>query len=340
MLENTSDPEVNHLRNTPAFTAPGNDPAKPMHIVIGVDTSAHTLAAARFVRDLLPPAGSRVTALGTLNPNQSHPHPRVLKALNKVTAILENSGIEVKTDLLHGHKIEQLVLFTQQHPADLLIIGANGLRPHFGIFKDGTPQQLVETAHCPVLVARASYTQLRHVLLAVDFTWSSRRAIRYLEPFHLPAQAKISVIHVKPPESELEDEPPATASDSEPKPAPVQRRTPAFWGLLPSALQTSVTPSTNGHGVLHYATEVLRAAGINTQGDAATTISNYARRHHVDLVIAGSRTISQMASWITEDITRKLIYNAGCAVLIAKEGMGDQAPALHEGEILRSGLRR
>ena len=338
MLENMSDPGVNHLRKPRAFTTPGNDLSKPMHIVIGVDTSAHTLAAARFVRDLLPPAGSRVTALGTLPLGQTYPRPEMLKALNKVTAILANTGIDVKTDLLRGHKIEQLVLFTQQHPADLLIIGANGLRPHFGIFKDGTTQQLVTTAHCPVLVARASYTQLRHVLLAVDFTWSSRRAIRYLEPFHLPEQAKISVMHVKPPENELEDDPPATTSDSEPSPAPVQRSTPAFWGLLPSALQTSVTPSTNGHGVLHYATEVLRAAGINTQGDVATTIASYARRHHVDLVIAGSRTISQMASWITEDITRKLIHNTSCAVLIAKDGTGDQAPILQEGDILRSGL--
>lgn len=338
MLENMSDPEVNRLRNRQAFNPPGNDLTKPMHIVISVDTSAHTLAAARFVRDLRPPAGSRVTALGTLDSNQSRPRSAMLKALNKVAAILDNSGIEVKTDLLHGHKIEQLVSFTQHYPADLLIIGANGVRPYFGIFKDGTPQQLVETVRCPVLVARASYTQLRHVLLAVDFTWSSRRAIQYLEPLHLPAQAKISVIHVKPPESELDDDPATTTSDSAPSPAPVQRSTSAFWGLLPSALQTSVTPSANGRGVLHYASEVLRAAGINTQGDAATTISNYARRQRVDLVIAGSRTISQMTSWITEEITRKLIYNAGCAVLIAKEGMGDQAPVLHEGEILRSSV--
>jgi nucleotide-binding universal stress UspA family protein len=317
--------------------------ARPMHIVISVDTSAHTLAGAHFVHDLLPPSGSRVTVLGTLDPGRSRMQPEMLRSMNKVTSILESKNIEIKTDLLRGHRIDQLLQFTQQHPADLLIIGANGLRTHFGIFMNGAPQQLVETAHCPVLVARASYTHLQHVLLAVDFTWSSRRAIRYLAQFHLPASTKVTVMHVKPPETDADIDPYMASVD--PQLLGKKDSLPILRNLFEARLHPQEKWLQTSQGVLRYAIEVLRAAGIKansvvTHGDAATTITNYARRHHVDLVIAGSRTISQVASWITGDITRKLIHNAGCAVLIVKESMGDgeHSHASYKTESLRSVL--
>jgi nucleotide-binding universal stress UspA family protein len=295
-----------------------------MHIVVGADASTHSLAAAHFVRDLQPPPGSRVTILATLSPGQTSPRPEIQRTLDKIQTVLTGKRIDVQTTLLRGQHIGELVQFTEQNAADLLVIGERNTRSRLGIFIDGTPQQLVDSLRCPVLVAHTPHKRLRHVLLAVDFTWSNRRAVQYLEQFHLPSHTKVSVLHVQPPEEEgLDDEPaPAVEQDSTPR----QPNASAFWGLLPFALQTSTTSPEDGRGLLHYASDLLRAVGGNaspqSKADTATAITNYARRHHVDLVIAGSRTIHQMTSWITEEIAQKLIHNTGCDVLIAKEGMG------------------
>ena len=295
-----------------------------MHIVIGADSSTHSLAAAHFVRDLLPPPGSRVTLLAALGPGQTSLRPEIQKTLGKIQTILYEKRIEVQTNLLRDQHMQELIQFTEQNAADLLVIGERDTRSRPGIFIDGTPQQLVDSLRCPVLVAHTPHKRLRHVLLAVDFTWSNRRAVQYLEQFHLPAHTKVSVLHVQPPAEEDPDDesPPTVEQDANQD----QRNTSAFWGMLPSALQTSTTLPDEGRGLWHYAGELLRAVGVNTpqqsDSDTATTISNYARRHHVDLVIAGSRTFHQMTSWITAEIAQKLIHNTGCDVLIAKEGMG------------------
>ena len=312
---------------------PGEVPAKPMHIAINVDPSPHTLAAARFVRDLLLPQGSRVTTLSVLEPKKTYNTHDVLKTLDEVASIMDGSGVEVKTELLQGSKTEQLLQYTQQNATDMLLVGANGLYKSFGVLMDGLPQQLVEAARCPVMVARAPYTKLRHVLLVVDFTWFSRRAVRYLAQFHLPPQAKVTVMHVQPPE----DDPDSSTMIAEPQQMKTKSGVTAFFDRLQSGFKGQAAWLQTSRGVMRYATEVLRAAGVRvdsvvTQGDAAKMITSYARTNHVDMVIAGSRTLGKVASWITGDVTRKLIHSAGCSVMIVKDSSAKKLPAAAETE--------
>ena len=56
------------------------------------------------------------------------------------------------------------------------------------------------------------------------------------------------------------------------------------------------------------------------RGDAATEILRYAREKQVDLLVAGSRGLSQVRGWLMGSVSRKLVYHASSAVLIVKGG--------------------
>jgi len=51
---------------------------------------------------------------------------------------------------------------------------------------------------------------------------------------------------------------------------------------------------------------------------AVTEIIQYAKENQVDLIVAGSRGLTSMQSWLLGSVSRKLVHYAGCSVLIVK----------------------
>ncbi len=288
--------------------------ARPLHVVLSVDPTPHTLAAARFVRDLLLPQGSLVTALAVDDPDRSVNLGATLKALDRVVSIMDYNHIEVMTSLMEGHEAELLLTFSRRLAADLLMVSANGLHNRFGIFLGGPAQRLVNAAHCPVLIARAPYVRLRHVLVVSDFTWTSLNAARYLAEMPLPPNTRYTVMYVQSHEDGALDllgrtryQNGAGARSGEPDVEVELRAT--------EQCVSAVVPS--------YPTEVLRAAGrcvtsIVVQGDSVAEVIHYAQTHGVDLIVTGANAQGTAGSWFTGDATRRLVHNAYCSVLVVK----------------------
>ena len=65
----------------------------------------------------------------------------------------------------------------------------------------------------------------------------------------------------------------------------------------------------------------IKAKNALLQGDAATEIIQYASNKEIDLIIAGSRGLSPMQSWLIGSVSRKLVHYAGCSVLLVKSLM-------------------
>jgi nucleotide-binding universal stress UspA family protein len=54
------------------------------------------------------------------------------------------------------------------------------------------------------------------------------------------------------------------------------------------------------------------------RGDAATEILQLAKEKHIDLIVAGSRGLSQVSAWLLGSVSRKLIHYAKCSVLVVR----------------------
>jgi nucleotide-binding universal stress UspA family protein len=289
----------------------------PMNIHLAVDGSEHSLAAAQLLHDLPLPPGSEVTALGVLT---SHHTPRqsfLLAALDEVQTILQGAQIEVKTGLLHGHPAEALLEFADQRQSDLIVAGAKGLRATLGILLGGVAQQIVEYAALPVLIVRAPYTELRRVLLVTDDSPHSQQAVSYLTQFPLPDEATVHVMHVLAPlPSPL---PPIPARAFGPNMISSQ----SYLELEEDWSRYSEIEEGAGEALLTRTLQDLKASGIEAtrvliRGDAATEIIEYVKANAIDLVVAGSRGLSQVKGWLLGSVSRKLVHYAGCSVLIVR----------------------
>ena len=293
---------------------------KLLHILLAVDGSEHSLAAARLIGDLPLLTSSEVTVLGVLTPRQTIGRAPLQRALDEACTIILSNNVGVKSGLLHGHPAEQLTEFANQHRPDLMVVGAKGLSATLGILLGGVAQQVVEHARWPVLVVRSSYEGLRSVLLCTDGSPGSRRAADYIAQFPLPRNIELHLMHVLPPLGTPEPYittrmagmsaiPPLSSHEVE-KAASRRAEAEEYQGLM----------------LLTQTVDALRASQFETvsvirSGDAATEILQYAEAQEVNLIVTGSRGLSAVQGWLLGSVSRKLIYHSRCSVLVIPEQM-------------------
>lgn len=288
----------------------------PLNILFADDGSQHSLAAIGLLGDLPLPAESCVTVLAVLNPREASNHHVLENALKQTKSHLEERGINAQTELLLGYPAEVISEFADQNRPDLIILGAKGLRATLGILLGGVAQQVIEYANWPVLVVRAPYPGLQKILFVTDGSENSQEALDYFSNFPIPQKTKTFVMHVLPP-------------------APSPELITQTWPLgpempypIPSQLQAETQvwlgeEEQNGKELLKNTLQILKARGIEAnsvlaRGDAATEIIEYVKENGIDLIVAGSRGLSRMRSWLLGSVSRKLVHYAGCSVLVVK----------------------
>lgn len=275
---------------------------RPLHVLLATDGSQNAKAAAGLVRDLPLPAESRITIVAVLTVRHTTSRATLLAALDETAHVFSGKDLVVNTGLLHGHPAQEITRHAEEINPDMIVVGATGLRATMGILLGGVAQQLVEYAHWPVLIVRLPYEGIKRVLLVTDGSVYSEKTITCLcgkedcPPFPFPAAAELSVMHVLPPIPVHEAEDLTVYSLEEEK---------------------------FGRELLEKATIALKQSGLEAtprlvRGDAATEIIQHARDQQMDLIIAGSRGLSEVQGWILGSVSRKLVHYAPCSVLVVR----------------------
>jgi len=287
----------------------------PINIMLAVDGSEHSLAAIALLHDLPLHPESTITALAVLDLRHTLSRATLLAVLDKTQNRLEDTGLKILTGLLHGNPAEELTHYAEQHRPDLLVLGAKGLRSTLGILLGGVAQQVIEYATWPVLVVRAPYTGLNRVILVTDGSLYSQRAITYLGTFPLPDHIEVRVANVIPP-IRLPESTVQNLTIGMEIVSPIARTQEEL-----DALEAKERAA--GEFLLSQSVEKLRSFGLEVkstllQGDAATEIIEYVKKHKIDLIVAGSRGLSQMKSWLLGSVSRKLVHYSNCSTLVVK----------------------
>jgi nucleotide-binding universal stress UspA family protein len=291
---------------------------RPFNILLADDGSEHARAAIELLGELPLPDQSRVTALRIFTPIQSSYVAMMEAGLEKTKSLLEEKGFETEAELLLGYPGEKIIEYASTNRPDLIVVGAKGLRATLGILLGGVAQQVIEYACCPVLVVRAPNRPLRQILCVTDGSEHSQITLEYLSNFPLPVHATIKVLHVLPPlPPTMLIEPymlgteyiyPVRSPEEEEKELKAQER--------------------EGKALLEHDLKILskqgiEATGVLKQGDAATEIIEYARTNGTDLIVAGSRGLNPIKSWLVGSVSRKLVHYSSCSVLIFKAPQAD-----------------
>jgi nucleotide-binding universal stress UspA family protein len=286
-----------------------------MNIILAVDGSEHSEAAGRLLRDLPLQQEGSIVVLAVLVPRDASNHAGLEQALKDTKLLLGDIRPKVKTELLTGYPAEQISEFAAEHVPDLIVLGAKGRRATLGILLGGVVQQIVEYAEDPVLVVRSPYYGLRRILLITDGSVHSQRAAEYLGRFPIPDLTEVRVMHILPPTPS-----PALIARSWPAGSEAMAPMPSYETEQMLAKQAEEEESL-GKTILQESIETLDQFGIEAssvlmRGDAATEIIEYAKENQIDLIVTGSRGLSQMRRLLLGSLSRKLVHYAGCSVLI------------------------
>jgi nucleotide-binding universal stress UspA family protein len=260
-----------------------------------------------------------------LIPRNAQYHAFLEDVLAQTKTSLEKSlPHKIQTRLLTGYPAEQIVAYAEEHKPDLIAMGACGLRSTLGILLGGVAQQVVEYACCPVLVVRAPFQGIHNVLLATDGSVHSHNALQYIQDCPLPGNAFKHLINVMPPEITpdmisqtwhmgMDIAPPLLTEDMQEQ---LMRQNQGEEEHAQALIQEALT---------HLNSAEQPVISVLRRGDAATEILNYAEEMKIDLIVVGSRGLSEFRGWLLGSVSRKLVHYAKCSVLIVKN------PKLAEG---------
>lgn len=290
-------------------------------VLLAVDGSDHSRAAVQTVQDLDMVSTNypdcRVMILGALPHSQGYNHTAYLYPLQLAQKMLGDQGIQANFELILGYPADVILEYAAKNQPELIVIGAKGLRSTLGILLGGVAQRVVEYAKCPVLVIRAPYRNIKHVLVVTDGSEHSRDAVDYAANFPLQPKPVFHLLHVLPPSAILTPETLARV-----------------WSSSDDLIDLPVFSSQEfeaeaenarilGQAILDEAGQILVSHNIQAKntllrGDAATEILQYARDEKIDLIVVGSRGLSQVQSWLVGSVSRKLVHYAECSVMLVK----------------------
>lgn len=305
---------------------------RPLQILLAFDGSQHSLAAIQLICDLPLPEQSKVTIVGVLIPRDSSNHAIMEAALEQAGQMFSTAGVSAQIEMILGNPAEKIIEFAETIKPDLIVAGAKGLRHTLGILLGGVAQQIVEYAQQPVLVVRSPYRGIQKVLFVTDGSLSSQTALAFLagvshpqtgrqcEKFPLPPNMNLTVMNVLPPlpSPELLARSWPIGPDMLP-PIPVDKEAEAEWIHEEETRGKELLANTVG-----YLGDCARitARSVLRRGDAATEIIQYAREQEIDLILAGSRGLSEVRGWLLGSVSRKLVHYSACSVLIVKGKTG------------------
>lgn len=287
-------------------------------LILAIDGSEHAATAIQLIRNLPIPQACKITIITVLIPRDAQHHAALKSLLEQTQTLFQQDGRKIETELLTGYPAEQIIQYAAKHKSDLLVLGAKGLRGTIRILLGGVAQQVVEYADCPVLIVRTPHNQVNRALLVTDGSEHSQYAVQHLHSCPLPPGADLQVIHVLPPEMTTEM---------------LYRSWPYGIDVIPPVISSEVDEGLatrskeeedQGKALLQKTLDMLTEMGIQARtilrrGDAATEILEYAQSEQIDLIIVGSRGLSQMRNLLLGSVSSKIIHYAHCSVLVVKK---------------------
>jgi len=289
-------------------------PKKRLNILFADDGSQHAQAAVEFLKDIPLTRNSRISVVHAFTSGQVPHITEYENMLERTSEQLSSRHLQVETELKLGPAAEMIIERAEEKKPDLIVLGAKGLRSTVGIFLGGVAQQVVEYVCCPVLIVRAPYRGLRHILLVTDGSQHSQRAARYLGNFPLPDKLDLRVMHVLPPMRR-----PIMME-------PYYGGWQTVYAQYPTREEEKAIEEREariGQALLKRTSNLLQQKGLKstsvlTRGDAATEIIEYVNMHQLDLIVAGSRGLSEFKGWWMGSVSRKLVHYSKSSVLIVK----------------------
>ena len=310
-----------------------------MNVLLAVDQSQNSSAAATFVEALRLPASSKLYLLYVEEPQEAllgpEHFPRVLgqvreqlsqirqktmesarHLIHRLAAPFHVQGLEIHPVVVEGIPGAQILTAIEQNHIDLVVLGTKGLSGMKRFLLGSVSEWVLYDAPCSVLVVRgqprgAAATNSRglHVLLAMDGSSDSWEAVALLKTLKLPRSSRLTILHVV-------EKPAALITLA---------WVSAQMDATEFAEDCKRTGQQGGAQLLEETRRDLMGEELEvdtklTEGHAADEILKVAQDVQADLIVVGTRGMTELRRvMMLGGVSHKVVRHAECSVLVVRK---------------------
>ncbi len=288
------------------------------HIIVGLDFSPASKAALKAAGHMAASDGALLTAVHVIDPKlagyikEAHhfSDEQLLKNVgDRVVDFVIECGLDtasVSVDLSVGRPFESLASACERLKADLLVMGTRGSEHAANQIGTVATQCLRKIAADVLLVREYSATPFKQVLVCVDLSETSAKAVQDARHLAEMDGAKLDCLFVY--QSAI-----AMTAD--------------YGGFLPSYTEAELASSVEAwrENLNDFLKPLLRTAE-NLQWQAITVerlnvreaIYDHIRETKADVVVLGTRGKSDLRTFFMGTTAEKIVTHAPCSVLAVK----------------------
>lgn len=311
-----------------------------MNLLLAVDQSRNSSAASRFVKALQLPARSKLYLLCVVEPQEGVPGPdhflsqpeplreqlskirqktreKAQQLVNRLATSFRPQDLEIHPLVVEGISGGEILTAIEKYQIDLVAMGTKGLSGMKRFLLGSVSEWVLYDASCSVLVVRGrpqwatvSNSHGPHVLLAIDGSSDSLKAVALIKTLHLPETSRLTLLHVV-------EKPPALIT--------------LAWASdrTDSTTLTEDCRRTGQQAGTQLLEEIRRDLmgekfEINTkltEGYAADEILKTAQDVRADLIVVGSKGVTGLRRMMMlGGVSHKVVRHAPCSVLVARNG--------------------
>jgi nucleotide-binding universal stress UspA family protein len=200
-----------------------------------------------------------------------------------------------------GDAAESIIQTAHESKSHLVIMGQRGMTATPAFLLGGVTQKVATYAPCSVLVVKQSGATLDRLLLAVDGSDESNRAVQFLSHGPFKSPLRLTIVTVWP------NQRAGVFAPSRPPDEPADTQAPQAKG---EDLLARIAAGFQG-GRYEVETEWL-------QGDPALAILEAAGRHEAQMIVLGARGLKAIKRFLLGSVSQKVLVHAPCSVLIVR----------------------
>jgi nucleotide-binding universal stress UspA family protein len=196
--------------------------------------------------------------------------------------------------------------YAERNDMDLIVMGTHGRRGLSHMLLGSVAEEVVRQAHCPVLTVRerqepARWDEVDRILVPVDFSEHSRRAVTYGKILAESYGARLQVLHVF-----------------------EQQIHPAFYAIGKTSL-LQVDPDLASRARLEMSRMVAEAPGPEVEvdvhvaeGKATREIVRFAEEQASDFVVIATHGLTGLEHFLLGSVAEKVVRHCPCPVFTVK----------------------
>jgi nucleotide-binding universal stress UspA family protein len=311
-------------------------PSKPLRVLIALDFSLHSRQALKFIQSLPFPNNAEGFLLHVIDPpprmaaftigydeywekRNTLIREKIFEISERYLAQFDQGNLHVTSLVKEGITSQEILKAIKQLRIDLVVLGPRGLSGIDRFLLGSVSEWLIHHAPCSVLVVRGSpkwagkkLSRGMRVVVGVDGSHDSQMAQSFIQRrLPLPPSSQVMAFHSLGPHAHLIPQ----MEDTFGAPS---------WAEL-SGLERKIKKAQEqtGRKLLAEAIRTLKRKEAKviphlTQGNAGEEIIKLAEKNRADLIVVGSRGLTQLKSVFLGSVSQKVVRYAPCSVLVVR----------------------